>query len=252
MAGVVESIGKGVTKFKVGDEVFGELPKRGGFAEYTCTEEKNLLIKPSGLSFEEAACIPLAGYTALQAVREDAAVTEGQSVLVTGASGGVGSFTVQIAKSVGAHVTATASASKVDAVKRMGADRVIDYTTTDYTAEGIEYDVILDAGSFTPFKQVAKAIKPGGLYVFLGGSMSNLAKTMMCGARSSEAKSKRIGIKITDVKQTTDDLAYLTKLVEDGTVRVILDKTFEFNEAAQAIQYMEERKVIGKIPVKII
>ena len=249
---MVEAVGKSVTKFKVGDEVFGELPKRGGFAEYTCTEEKDLLIKPSSLSFEEAACIPLAGYAALQAVRGDAKLSEGQSVLVTGASGGVGSFAVQIAKSTGAHVTATARTSKVEAVKRMGADRVIDYTAIDYTTEGIEYDVILDAASFVPLNQVAKAIKPGGLYVFLGGSMSNLMKITMWGARSGEAKSKKIRIKTTQVTQNTDDLAYLTKLVEDGKVRVILDKTFEFDEAAQAIQYIEERKVIGKIPIKIV
>lgn len=249
---MVEEVGKGVTKFKAGDQVFGELPKRSGFAEYVCTEEKNLLVKPAELSFEEAACIPLAGYTALQAVREDGVVKEGQSVLVTGASGGVGSYVVQIAKAHGAKVTALASPSKSEVVRAMGAERVIDYTKTDYTTEGIEYDVILDAASFTPFKKVVKAIKPGGTYVFIGGSIANMAKTMMWGARNKDAKAKKVRVTHTDVHQTVDDLAYLAQLVVDGKVRVILNKTFQLTEAAKAVQYLEERKVVGKVVIKIV
>ena len=240
-----------MTKFKKGDEVFGQAPMkegRGAFAEFVCLSEENFVKKPSTLSFEEAACIPIAGLTAFQAVREDGKVQEGDKVLVTGASGGVGSFAVQICKAYNAHVTATCSTSKVEAVSEMGADRVIDYRKVDYTEEGIQYDVILDAGGFTHFKKVVKALQPKGTYVFLGGSISNFLRTKMFGSCYATKDMTRTDV---DFHQTSEDLEELLALVVEGKVRVVLDKSFQLEQVGEAIRYMEERKVIGKIPITI-
>ena len=252
ISGIVTDVGAGVTKLKLGDEVFGRTPLgegRGAFAEYVCVSEENLVIKPQSISFDEAACIPVAGLTAFQAVREDGKVREGDKVLVTGASGGVGSFVVQICKALNTEVTATCSSSKIEAVRAMGADRVIDYSQTDYTKEGITYDVILDGGGFTNIKKVLRALKPSGTYVMIGGSITNMFKTMLFG---SCYKSKGMTVAQVDFHQTSQDLEELLELVVQGKVKVVLDKSFELNEVGEAIRYMEERKVIGKIPIRVL
>ena len=249
---MVEAVGAGVTKFRPGDEVFGHAPMkegRGAFAEFVCLSQDTMIRKPDRLSFEEAACIPVAGLTAFQAIREEGKVKESDKVLVTGASGGVGSFAVQLCKAYNAHVTATCTTSKVEAVAGMGADRVIDYTKIDYTKEGIQYDVILDAGGFTRFKNVVKALAPKGTYVLLGGSISNLVRTKIFG---SYYATKGMTLASVDFHQTAQDLEELLDFIMKGKVKVVLDKPFVLAKVGDAIRYMEERKVIGKIPILIV
>ena len=176
-AGRVEEIGRGVTQFKPGDEVFGYLPSatgRGTFAEYVCARENYISLKPANLTFEQAAAVPLAAMTALQGLRDKGNIQPGQKVLINGASGGVGTFAVQIAKAFGAEVTAVCSTRNLEMVRSLGADHVIDYTKEDFTKNGLKYDLILAVNGYHPISDYLRALKPEGSYVVAGGSMLQL------------------------------------------------------------------------------
>ena len=183
IAGTVEAVGKGVTRFKPGDEVFGDISACGwgGFAEYVCATEEALVLKPAKLTFEEAAAVPMAAVTALQGLRTKGKIQPGQKVLIYGASGGVGSFSVQIAKSFGAEVTAVCSTRHLDMVRSLGADRVMDYTQEDFSRNGHRYDLIVACNGYRPISDYRRALSPNGTYVMSGGAASQMAEAMLQG-----------------------------------------------------------------------
>ena len=178
IAGRVEAVGRNVTQFRPGDDVFGE-GSYGGFAEFVCVDEKRVVLKPADLTFEEAAAVPMAALTALQGLRDKGQIQAGQKVLINGASGGVGTFAVQIAKSFGTEVTGVCSTAKMDLVRSIGADHVIDYTQEDVTNNGQQYDLIFDNAAYRSISKYRRILSPGGRYVLAGGSMARLFQLML-------------------------------------------------------------------------
>ena len=251
IAGQVEAVGKAVTQFQPGDEVFGDLSESGfgGFAEYACAPEAALALKPSNLSFEAAATIPVSGLAALQALRDVGQIQTGQKVLVLGASGGVGSFAVQIAKALGADVTGVASAPKVEMVAKLGADQVIDYTQTDVTLAGKHYDLILDAAAFRPFSAYLPILTATGTYVAVGGSTGDFLRAMVLGSFASKAAGKQV--KSLESKPNQADLVTLKDLAEAGKLTPFIDRTFSLGEVPAAIRYLEDRNVKGKVAIRV-
>jgi NADPH:quinone reductase-like Zn-dependent oxidoreductase len=251
IAGRVAAVGKAVTQFQSGDEVFGDLSESGfgGFAEYACAPTAALALKPSNLSFEEAATIPVSGLAALQALRDVGQLQSGQKVLVLGASGGVGSFAVQIAKAMGAEVTGVASTLKVEMVAKLGADHVIDYTQTDVTLAGNQYDLILDAAAFRPFSAYLPILPPTGTYVTVGGSTGDFLRAMVLGSLASKADGKQV--KSLESKPHQDDLVTLKELAEAGKLIPFIDQTFSLEDVPSAIRYLEDRRVKGKVAIRV-
>lgn len=251
IAGQVAAVGKAVTQFQPGDEVFGDLSESGfgGFAEYACAPEEALALKPSTLSFEEAATIPVSGLAALQALRDVGQLQSGQTVLVLGASGGVGSFAVQIAKALGAEVTGVASTPKVEMVAKLGADRVIDYTQTDVTLAGKQYDLILDAAAFRPFSAYLPILTPTGTYVAVGGSTGDFLRAMVLGSFASKAAGKQV--KSLESKPNQADLATLKDLAEAGKLTPFIDRIFPLGDVSAAIRRLEDRSVKGKVAIRV-
>lgn len=251
VAGVVEAVGAGVTRFKPGDAVYGDLSGCGGSAlmEYTAVPESALVLMPTGLSFVQAAALPLAGITALQAVRDKAHIKAGQKVLITGASGGVGVYTVQMAKHYGAHVTATCSTSKMDRVRALGADVVLDYTKTDFTKLGVQYDVILDIAAYRPLSDYGPILREGGLYVLVGGAISRIMKGMLLGPLAS----LRGGKTYTNLsaKVTLADMETLSALFLAGALVPVIDRCYPLSEAAQAFRDVDEGRVRGKVVISV-
>jgi NADPH:quinone reductase-like Zn-dependent oxidoreductase len=249
VAGRVEAVGKAVTRFQPGDAVFGDLSAsgRGAYAEYVAANENALLMKPDNLTFEQAAAVPLAGVTALQGLRNKGHVKAGQTVLIIGASGGVGSYAVQIAKSYGAEVTGVCSTKKVDMVRSMGADHVIDYTHMDVTQSDQQYDLILDAAAFRPFSAYKRILSPRGIYIFAGGTTAGLFRTMLLGPLMSKTKGKTFVTYMAGPDLT--DLGDLKALLEAGTVTPVIDKRYDLSEAAAALNYVEQRQVQGKVVI---
>jgi NADPH:quinone reductase-like Zn-dependent oxidoreductase len=194
IAGHVEAVGKDVTQFQVGDEVYGDLSESGfgAFAEYVCATEAALSLKPTNISFEQAATVPCAARTALQGLRDCGRVKSGQKVLINGASGGVGSFSVQIAKTLGAEVTAVSSTNKMEMMKTLGANHIIDYTQTDITKNGQEYDLILDAAAYRSVFDYAPILKHEGTYVLIGGSISRLFQVLLFGSVISRIMRRKV------------------------------------------------------------
>lgn len=247
MSGQVEAIGPGVTRFRPGDEVFGEIS--GAYAEFACAAEEKLELKPANLSFEQAAALAISGRAALQAVRDEGKVAPGQRVLVIGASGGVGSFAVQIAKAFGAEVTGVCSTSKVDLVRSLGADHVIDYRRETIGAGGERYDVILDIGGNRSLRQLRKALTETGTLVIVGGEAGG---TWFGGMGRSVGAS----LLSTFVSQTlrmqlpaerASDLGTLRELAESGKVTPAIDRTFPLQDAAEAMRYLVGGKARGKV-----
>ena len=235
-AGVVEAVGKDVTHLRVGDEVFGV--RSGAFAEYVCG--RNFVPKPIGLTFEEAAAVPVAGLTALQGLRDKGAVQPGQRVLIFGAGGGVGTFAVQIAKALGASVTGVTSTANVEMVRSLGADEVIDYTREDFTRRGERYDLILDIGAKRPLLTIRRALAPDGTLVLVGGSAGRWIGPLVraVGALAlSRFGSQTLRPFLSDVNK--DDLLTLKDLIEAGKVRPVIDRTYQLHETAEAIRYLE-------------
>lgn len=251
VAGEVEAVGKNVTQFKIGDAVFGDLSGCGfgGFAEYVCAPETVLALKPANLSFEEAAALPMASITALQGLRDIGRIKAGQKVLIYGASGGVGTFAVQIAKSFGAEVTAVCSTSKVDMVRALGADHVIDYTREDFTQNGQQYDLIFAANGNRSLADYEKALAPTGTYVMSGGASSQMFEAMLKGPLRSKAGGKSIKNFIAKPNQV--DLNAMKGLVEAGQVKPVIDKRYPLMETPSAMRYLEEGHARGKIVVTV-
>jgi len=245
IAGVVEAVGENVTSFTTGDEVLGWCT--GGFAEYTCAEETNFVSRPADLAWEEASALITSAFTALQAVRDRAGVRPGQKVLVNGASGGVGTFTVQIAKAFGAEVTGVCSTRNVEMVAGLGADRVIDYTQEDFTRKDDKYDLILDVAGNRSLTEYRRVIKPTGKVVPIGGSPS-LWRVFRIFLASLFIKQQEAPFVSTP---NHDDLVTLKKLVESGKVNPVLDKIYPLAETAEAYRYIGKGRARAKVIVRI-
>ncbi|MDQ6764731.1 MAG: NAD(P)-dependent alcohol dehydrogenase, partial [Verrucomicrobiota bacterium] len=251
-AGVVEAVGKNVTQFKVGDEVFGG--KTGAFAEYVCMRaDRALALKPTNISFEQAAAVPIAGLTALQALRDQGHVQPGQKVLINGASGGVGTFAVQIAKSLGAEVTGVCSTRNVELVHSLGADHVIDYTKEDFTKGNERYDVILDNVGNQPLSGFRHALTPKGICVMIGGGGPNDGGLIGPMGRPVKALlmspfvSQKMSMFLAEL--TGADLTAMADLMQSGKVKPVIDKTYPLSQIADAIRYLEAGHARGKVVV---
>ncbi len=243
IAGRVEAVGRNVKAFREGDEVFGLLSESGfgAFAEYACVPEGALAGKPANTTFEEAAAIPCAATTALQALRKGG-IAAGRRVLVNGASGGVGTFAVQIAKSFGAEVTGVCSTRNLDLVRSIGADHVIDYTREDFTRGGGRWDLILDAAAFRSVLDCRRALSPEGVYVMVGGSAGRMFQTMLLSPLFPR-------LRFLASKADREDLVFLKGLVESGKVRSVIDRRYPLSEVPDAIRYVEEGHARGKVVI---
>ena len=248
VAGRVEAVGKDVTQFQPGDEVFGSLSECGfgAFAEYVCATEAALVLKPANTSFEEAATVPGAALAALQGLR-DFGLVAGQKVLIVGASGGVGSFAVQIAKALGAEVTALCSTKKIDMVRSLGADCVIDYTQADVTRQGQHYDLIFDAAAYRSVFDYLPALTPEGTYVLVGGSTARFFQVMFLGQWISRLGRRKV--KCLALKPDRADLIVLRDLIEAGKISPFIDRRYNLSEVPAAIRYLEQRQVRGKVAI---
>lgn len=253
IAGTVEAVGKNVTQFKIGDAVFGNLFETGygGLAEFVCTLENSLVLKPASLSFEEAAAIPMAAVTALQALRDLGQVQAGHSVLINGASGGVGTFAVQIAKVFGAVVTAVCSTKNLEMMRSLGADQVIDYSKQDFTKNGRHYDAILAVNGFQPISRYQKSLSPFGKYVMVGGSSAQMFEALLQGSWRSMTSEKKMGALTLNPKTKQRDLIFIKELIETRKIRVVIDKIYPFIEAVQAFGYLETGHAKGKIVIAV-
>ena len=247
VAGRVEAVGKRVTQFHVGDDVFGA-SNFGAFAECVCVNEERLIPKPASVSFEAAAATPTAGYTALQGLRKGR-VEAGHRVLIDGASGGVGTFAVQIAKAYGANVTAVCSTRNVEVARALGASRVIDYRRDDFTRDGRSYDLILAANAYRPLSDYWHVLKPGGRYVMTGGGGVQILQAMLLGACVSVTSSRRMSNIMAVARKS--DLAVLSELLETGKIKPVIDRTVALSEVPSAIRYLEEEHARGKIVVDV-
>lgn len=245
IAGRVEAVGKNVKQFHPGDEVFGMV--RGGFAEYTCALEDALALKPSNLSFEAAAAVPMAAITALQGLRDEGKIQAGQKVLINGASGGVGTFALQIAKSFGAEVTAVCSTGNVEQALSIGADHVIDYTKEDFTESGKQYDLIFAANGYHPLAAYKRALTPKGIYVMAGGTKAQMFQGVLMGSWMSETSGRKMGG--VSAKRSQKDLVILKELLEAGKIVPVIDKRYSLNEAAEALRYLGEGHARGKVVI---
>ncbi len=252
VAGWIEAIGRQVKQFKPGDEVFGYLPSatgRGTFAEYVCANENMIALKPANLSFEQAAAVPVAALTALQGLRNNGHIQSGQKVLINGASGGVGTFAVQIAKAFGAEVTAVCSTRNLDLVRSLGADHVIDYTRDDFTRHGQRYDLILAVNGYHPISDYLRALSPKGSCVVAGGSMRQLFQAALQGRRTAQTNSPRIFI--VSLAQDRQDLVLMTDLLEVGKVVPVIDGCYPLSRTAEALWYFEKEHTRGKVVITI-
>lgn len=249
ISGRIESVGKNVKHFKPGDEVFGDLSGCGwgGFAEYVTVSEHSLVLKPSNISFAEAAAVPMAATTALQSLRDKGKIKSGQKVLINGASGGVGTFAVQIAKSFGAEVTGICSTRNLDIVKSIGADNVIDYTTEDFTKNTENYDLILAVNGYHPISAYKRSLSPNGNYVMVGGSGVQLTQAMILGPLLSMTGSKKLGSFLQRPNQ--NDLIFIKDLLEVGKIKPVIDRYYKLSEVPNAFRYFEEGHTQGKIVI---
>jgi NADPH:quinone reductase-like Zn-dependent oxidoreductase len=251
VAGRVEAVGRDVTQFQPGDEVFGTC--EGSFAEYATARKDKVAPKPANLTFEQAATVPIAGSTALQGLRNAGKVQPGQKVLIIGAAGGVGSFAVQIAKAFGAHVTGVCSTTKVDLVRSIGADDVIDYTRDDFAETGQLYDLILDIAGRRSLSHLRRALGPRGTLVIVGGEgggrwLGGLDRQLRAHMLSPFVKQK-LGTFVS--KENSEDLLVLKGLIEGGKVTPVIDKTYPLREVPQAIRYVEEGHAQGKVVISL-
>jgi NADPH:quinone reductase-like Zn-dependent oxidoreductase len=250
IAGRVEAIGGHVKQFQPGDEVFGVTGfAGGGFAEYACAIEDKLALKPANCSFEEAAAVPIAAITALQGLRDKGRIQPGHKVLVDGASGGVGTFAVQIAKSFGADVTAVCSTRNVDTARSIGADHVIDYTREDFTQSGQRYDLIVGANAHHSIFDYRRALSQGGIYVIVGGGLPQIFQAMLLAPLLSRIGSKKTCFFVANINQK--DLVSLKGLLEAGKIVPVIDRRYPLSDAAEALRYLEGRHAQGKIVLTV-
>lgn len=246
-AGKIEATGRNVTQFKPGDEVFGGC--RGTLAEYVCVVENKLALKPINLSLEDAAAVPVAAISALQGLRDKGSIQQGHKVLVDGASGGVGTFAIQIAKSFGAEVTAVCSTGKMDTARSLGADHVIDYSRQDFTRSGQHYDLILAANAYHSIFDYRRALSPNGIYVMAGGGGVQILQGMLLAPILSRLGSKKFCFFLANINQK--DLVLLKDLMESGKVVPVIDRRYPLSQAAEAIRYLEEGHAQGKVVITI-
>jgi NADPH:quinone reductase-like Zn-dependent oxidoreductase len=251
IAGRVEAIGEAVTQFQPGDEVFG-VPARfaGGFAEYTCVPEGRLARKPAKLSFEAAASVPVASMTALQGLRNKGKIRPGHKVLINGASGGVGTFAVQIAKSFGAEVTGVCSARNLAMARSLGADHVIDYAREDFTQNGQRYDLIIGVNGYHSILDYRRALAPRGRYVAIGGSKSQVIQEILLGPVLSTIGSKKMGF-MGIARPNQEDLVTVKELVEAGKVAPVIDRSYPLAGAAEAMGYLADGHAQGKVVITV-
>jgi NADPH:quinone reductase-like Zn-dependent oxidoreductase len=253
LAGRVEAIGSNVKQFMPGDEVFGYLPSatgRGTFAEYVCANEKAITLKPANLTFEQAAAVPEAAMTALQGLRNKGNLQPGQKVLINGASGGVGTFAVQIAKALGAEVTAVCSTRNLEMVRSLGADHVIDNKKEDFTQNGQQYDLILAVNGYHPISEYLHALKPEGIYVVAGGSMFQLFQA--ASNRKKVSKSGGQKIYIASLVQSQMDLSFIKQLLESGKIMPVIDGCYPLSKTAEAFWYFEKVHPKGKVVITVV
>lgn len=251
IAGRVEFTGKNNTEFKPGDEVFGEIPGyHGGFAEYVCTHGRTMALKPAHLTFEEAAAIPQAGVIALQGIHEKGQVQPGQKVLINGAGGSAGSFAIQLAKLYGAEVTGVDNTGKLDFMRSLGADQVIDYTREDFARNGKQYDLILDLVAHRSVFAYQRALRPNGSYFFVGGSVTVLLQILLFGPWIRRITSRNI--RLLTVPQNRKDLLSITELCETGKVVPIIDRRYySLSEVPEALRYVGEGRAKGKVVITL-
>jgi NADPH:quinone reductase-like Zn-dependent oxidoreductase len=251
VAGRVEAVGGNAKRFQPGDEVFGDLSGcgRGGFAEYVCAPEDKFAPKPANISFEEAAAVPMAAVVALQGLRDEGRIQPGQNVLINGASGGVGSFAVQIAKSFGAEVTAVCSPRNLDMARLIGADHVIDYTQEDFTRSGQLYDLIIAANGYHPISDYRRALRPHGVYVCSGGALRQIFQSMLLGPLLSRSGGQQMGNLLH--RQNAEDLVFVSGLLESGQVVPVIDRSYPLNEAPEAFRYFGEGHARGKVVITV-
>ena len=245
----MEAVGNNLTQFRPGNEVFGTV--KGGFAEYACAREDRLALKPGNISFEEAAAAPVVAFTALQGLRDKGKIQPGQKVLVNGASGGVGTFAVQIAKSFETEVTGVCSTRNLDMVRSIGADHVIDYTREDFTKNGQRYDLIYDAVGNRSVSDYKRALRPQGICVIAGFStLSRLFGHVVLGPLLSMTGNKKIGL-MGLAKPNQKDLVFVKELLEAGKVIPVIDRRYPLSETAEAIRYLEGRHARGKVVITV-
>jgi NADPH:quinone reductase-like Zn-dependent oxidoreductase len=244
IAGQVEAVGSNVKQFQPADEVFGE-GSYGGFAEYVCADENRFVLKPANLTFEEAAAAPMAALTALQGLRDKGRIQARQKVMINGASGGVGTFAVQIAKSFEAEVTGVCSTTKMDLVRSIGADHVIDYTQEDVTKNRQQYDLIFDIAAYRSVSKYKRILSSGGIYVLAGGSIARMIQLMFM----SKIGAKNMSVMVANVNQK--DLLFIKELLEAGKVKSIIDKRYPLSETAEALRYLEEGHARGKVVITV-
>jgi NADPH:quinone reductase-like Zn-dependent oxidoreductase len=255
VAGVVEAVGAAVTRFKPGDEVFADLFGRnqGAFAEYVCAPERTFELLPAGMSFEEAATLPHSAILAVQGLRlrDGRTLRPGDKVLIDGASGNVGPFAVQIAKSFGADVTGVCSTAKMDFVRSLGADHVLDYTQVDYTRTGERYDWIVDTDSHHPILGIRRALRPNGVYVTLGGTALPIFAALLVGAVISKATDKWMGLLVWWKPFKVEDVETLKALIAAGKVTPVIDRRFPLSEVVEALRYVDEGHASGKVVISV-
>jgi NADPH:quinone reductase-like Zn-dependent oxidoreductase len=245
IAGQVEAVGRNVKQFQPGDEVFGGTS--GGCAEYVCVAENDLVLKPSGTTFEEAAAVPVAALTALQGIRDNGQLESGQKVLVNGASGGVGTFAVQIAKAFGAEVTGVCSTRNLDLVRSIGADQVIDYTEKDFSNNGQQYDLIIDAVGNRSVSDLKRTLSTKGICVVIG--FSSLARLFQVMALGKMVGTKKVESMMANINK--QDLIYMKELLESGKVVPVIDRQYTLSEVPEAIRYLEEGRARGKVVITV-
>jgi NADPH:quinone reductase-like Zn-dependent oxidoreductase len=251
IAGRVEAVGRNVKQIQLGDEVFGDICECGcgGFAEYVCARENALVLKPANMTFEQAAAVPMAAVTALHGLRDIGQIQPGQKVLINGASGGVGTFAVQIAKSFGAEVTAVCSTRNLEQARKLGADHVIDYTLEDFTRSEQRYDLIFAANGYHPLSAYKRALRPKGTYVTAGGSLSQIMQAMLLGSWMSRTGGKKMAA-VTS-KPNQKDLVFMKGLLETGKVKPVIDRRYSLSEVPEALRYLGEGHARGKIVVTV-
>jgi NADPH:quinone reductase-like Zn-dependent oxidoreductase len=250
IAGTVETVGRQVTRFQPGDEVFGDLwDNWGGFAQFACAHESALESKPANSTFEEAACVPQAGVLALQGLRKAGRLKTGQKVLINGAGGGVGTFAIQLAKLSGADVTGVDASHKLDVVRSVGADHVIDYAKEDFTNIGERFDLIVDCQNFRSMFDNRRALKPGGTYAMVGGSLPRACQLWILSLIASlTGESRKLRLVAAGPNR---GLADLKALMEAGKISPVIDRTYQLKEAAEALRYFGEGRHKGKIAITV-
>ena len=250
IAGTVESVGTNVTAFKPGDELFGEIPGyHGGLAEYVCTDGQTLAHKPAGLTFAEAAAIPQAAIIAWRGIEQKGQVQSGQQVLINGAGGSAGSFAIQLAKHKGAEVTAVDNGGKLNFMRALGADHVLDYTKVNFTKTGKQYDLILDVIGYRSAFAYRRALKPNGTYYFTGGSFATLLQTLLLGPLLKGRANKKVTFLA--VPQNREDLLAVTELCVASKIRPIIDRRYALDEAAEAFRYLAAGHGYGKVIIDV-